>query len=351
MPGLHPLEALVAEALQPRARESFVGAARTLALAGLAPLERLPRLLEAQAERSGRPLLPFELGQRLAPGAFGLTEYLARSAPTVGEALAAATRHARLLSPRLEPELWVGPRRCAWVFLARDGTFCLEALKLGALLQRVRAVAPDLPLLAARLAAGSAEQRQQLETALAPLTLEAGDGETGLVFDSASLGRALGSADAPLHRVLRDEARAVSPAPAREWAARTRAALARCMDGKGLGLERLAERLDTTPRRLQRHLAAEGCRFDVLVDEARRRHALARVGCEGSLQQLAWELSYLQPSTLVRAFSRWTGLTPTAYREAHRAPTGAAPEPGRPSRETPAPGPAAPQAAPRRTTA
>jgi AraC-like DNA-binding protein len=33
-----------------------------------------------------------------------------------------------------------------------------------------------------------------------------------------------------------------------------------------------------------------------------------------TMSQLAWLLGYREPSTLVRAFKRWTGKTPTEFR-------------------------------------
>ena len=35
---------------------------------------------------------------------------------------------------------------------------------------------------------------------------------------------------------------------------------------------------------------------------------------EPTMSQLAWLLGYREPSTLVRAFKRWTGKTPTEFR-------------------------------------
>ena len=71
-------------------------------------------------------------------------------------------------------------------------------------------------------------------------------------------------------------------------------------------------------RTLQRRLGEEGTSFAALVDEA--RHALSREllgGTDLPLVEVASNLGFAEFATFSRAFKRWTGLAPGAYRQRH----------------------------------
>lgn len=74
--------------------------------------------------------------------------------------------------------------------------------------------------------------------------------------------------------------------------------------------------LGMSGRTLQRHLAREGASYQTLVDDARRRLALRLL--EGSddvsLSEVAYMTGFSDQSAFTRAFRRWTGVTPGAYR-------------------------------------
>jgi AraC-like DNA-binding protein len=72
-------------------------------------------------------------------------------------------------------------------------------------------------------------------------------------------------------------------------------------------------------RSLRRQLDAESSSFRGLVDEVRAdkaRHLLAGAGM--SVEAVARQLGYAEPASFIRAFQRWTGATPAAYRRQAR---------------------------------
>lgn len=86
--------------------------------------------------------------------------------------------------------------------------------------------------------------------------------------------------------------------------------------GVPLGLDEVAARLHMTPVTLRRHLVQEGCRsFSDLRDDVRRRAALEMVA-QGhvKLETVALRLGFAEYSTFHRAFRRWTGASPSEYR-------------------------------------
>lgn len=86
----------------------------------------------------------------------------------------------------------------------------------------------------------------------------------------------------------------------------------------GARLPELAEvsaRLAVSPATLRRRLHAEGTSFQELKDTVRRDTALAALA-EGRerIAELAARLGFSEDTAFHRAFRRWTGATPGAYR-------------------------------------
>ena len=80
-------------------------------------------------------------------------------------------------------------------------------------------------------------------------------------------------------------------------------------------LEHVAEVLHLSPRTLRRRLAELGTSFQMILEQLRRGRAVELLlHSTLSVEQIASELGYLDPSNFGRAFRRWTGQSPRAYR-------------------------------------
>lgn len=84
------------------------------------------------------------------------------------------------------------------------------------------------------------------------------------------------------------------------------------------GLAVASQALHMSPATLQRRLAFEGTAFQALKDELRRDLAIARLsGSQASFAAVAQELGFTDSAAFQRAFKRWVGSTPGAYRKQH----------------------------------
>jgi len=84
-------------------------------------------------------------------------------------------------------------------------------------------------------------------------------------------------------------------------------------------LEHVAKQLGVSARTLQRRLADTGTRWSELLEEARRQlSARLLVDPSLSVDDVAVLLGYAEASAFHRAFRRWTGQTPGAFRKRHR---------------------------------
>lgn len=81
-------------------------------------------------------------------------------------------------------------------------------------------------------------------------------------------------------------------------------------------LNALARASDMHPRTLQRRIARAGISFQVLLDEVRMEIAIPLVREGGApLLDVALKLGYRDAAAFSRAFRRWTGLSPSEFRQ------------------------------------
>jgi AraC-like DNA-binding protein len=70
-----------------------------------------------------------------------------------------------------------------------------------------------------------------------------------------------------------------------------------------------------TVRTLQRRLRAEKTGYKQILDDVRRELAVDYVSePDLSIKEITYMLGFSEPSNFTRAFKRWTGTSPNAYR-------------------------------------
>ncbi|HEU4406711.1 MAG TPA: AraC family transcriptional regulator [Polyangiaceae bacterium] len=100
-------------------------------------------------------------------------------------------------------------------------------------------------------------------------------------------------------------------------------AVARAMERGAPDLEPVAAQLGLSPRTLQRRLAEAGTSFQALADGVRRAYAERYLADDRlALAEVGFLLGFSDPSNFHRAFRRWTGTTPAAFRAARRMAPG-----------------------------
>jgi AraC-like DNA-binding protein len=80
-------------------------------------------------------------------------------------------------------------------------------------------------------------------------------------------------------------------------------------------LEDISRRLHLSTRTVERRLHEEGSSLRAIKDALRRDLAMSRLQkSDQSVAQIAASLGYADTSAFFRAFTVWTGASPTAYR-------------------------------------
>ena len=142
--------------------------------------------------------------------------------------------------------------------------------------------------------------------------------QTVLVFPASVLAQKLERADAALLRVASAEVRALDARADVDLPQRLRRVL-RALLTSGRGSRDEVARLVAMHRRtLNRRLAAHGTTFHVLAAEV--RYEIARQLLRDTrmpLAQIAATFDYADASAFTRAFRRWSGIAPSAWRAAN----------------------------------
>jgi AraC-like DNA-binding protein len=98
-------------------------------------------------------------------------------------------------------------------------------------------------------------------------------------------------------------------------AARVRAHLRALPPTAWPGMREIAARLRLSELTLRRRLKAEGLTYRDIKEEVRRSLALEWLGAGGrGVGEIAADLGFSEPSAFHRAFRKWTGTSPGAYR-------------------------------------
>lgn len=133
-----------------------------------------------------------------------------------------------------------------------------------------------------------------------------------MVFASSILDLPLGTADPVATALAKQQCEAELAALDEGLAGRIRQLLAAKPE---LGLERVARVLHVSTRTLKRKLADEGSTFSAIRDDVRRQRALLLLDDRRlTIGEIAARLGYTELPNFTRAFRKWTGVTPAAYR-------------------------------------
>jgi AraC-like DNA-binding protein len=267
---------------------------------------------------TGDDALGVHLGIQMRISAHGYLGFAAMTAPTVREALAVAIRFAPTRTNALSLSLHERDSLASLVIeeradfgTARD--VVLMALVVGisqignALTGRTLAGSADLAFPAPAYAAGFA--------AKAP-NVRFDQPCNQLVFDAAVLDLPLTLAD-PVARqlaVAQCERSLDALGESGRLIARVRELL--FVQERGFrSLEDLAGELHVSTRTLKRKLSLQGVTYSDLLEVKRREVALLLLRSPSlSLDEVADQLGYSDVANFSRAFRRWTGQTPGAYR-------------------------------------
>lgn len=291
----------------------------------LVSIQRAVALLDSAARATGDATLGLRLATAMQWNDFGVLGYVLVHSPTLGAAFGNLRRYIAIHQTRGGIDLEVGPR-VARVLRPTDAILGQSDQVVDLSLAMYTRLARDglgEPRWTPR--AVCFRRRRPRSTAVhtrwfgAPLSF--GQPRDALVLDSAELRRPFRAADPGLYPILLAQAdTTLAGSPGRgEVGGDVRQLVVGALGAGDVTIEAVAGRLGVAPRSLQRRLRDVGLSFQMLLAEARldlaRRH-LADPSL--TLTETAFLLGYADLSAFSRAFRRWTGKSPQAFRRAAR---------------------------------
>ncbi len=290
--------------------------ARVPARIGVALWEEVPRIV-------GDELFGLRLGQRASDvGAIPVLGYVVQTSPTLGEGLARALRYQRLVQTLNPAELLhagteaqlVVHIRARHVERLRHATEFALAFTVSF---AARVTGEPLIPRGVRFAHAKPSSLEEHRRVFGD-ELRFDTPRTELDMEPAVLARPVLSADPHLCALIERHAEALLERlpSSGSLTDRARAALVEGLRSGRTDVAAVAEGLRMSARTLQRRLSAEGTSYAELLDALRRELALRYVGDHTlSLSEVAFLVGFADQTTFHRAFVRWTGRTPGAFRK------------------------------------
>jgi len=283
------------------------------------PTTRVPlKICEAIAlrarELTGEPALGFYLGLEMRVSSHGFVGFAAMTASTARDAIELACRFAGTRTSAIGLSLVVegasasivieeraplGAIRELGVLALIVGIWQLGRQLTGTMLDGVGECAfPEPPYVRAWPLAGRLRFDQPVHR---------------MVFASSILDLPLTTADAVATELARQQCERELQAIADGVAGRIRT---RLLDRPAASLDDIAKDLHLSTRTLKRRLAGEGTTFSAIRDDLRRQRALLMLDDRRlAVGEIATRLGYTELPNFTRAFRKWTGMTPAAYRD------------------------------------
>lgn len=277
------------------------------------------RLIADAAAATGCEHFGLLMGARAGPSTLGLPGFLLQTAPDVGTALRDLVRFLHLHDRGGVAMLDVDARNCALGFAVVEpgvevpGLILDVAIAIGCNVMRGLCGAgwnPDEVLLSRSRPADAAPWRRFYR---APVRFDAA--HSALVFGAHWLARRIPTSNPALHLHLEKEALTRERSLHTDLEEQTRRIVRGMLAGGGCTAARTARLLGVHERTLNRRLRVGGTTFRRVIDEVRyevARQLLAHTSMP--LNDVAATLGYAEASPFVRAFARWSGLTPMAWR-------------------------------------
>lgn len=268
------------------------------------------------------PEFPLRYGRALQPSDLGALGLVMKTSPTVGDALGRMVRYILVLSDTLQYSLADEPGGRSFALTGRP------AHRRGAMIANECALAAVASILDDS-AAGPVRPTRVTFRHAGPPSVAAHEAHFGcrvlfdaptdaLHFSTAELRRPMALADAGLSAYLSAQLDTLRARTAeRSVVDAVRGAVADALPEGQPSKSRIARRLGMSERTLHRRLADHGVTFQDIATETRRAAAESLLtSTDHSLAEVAFLTGFSDQTAFSRAFKRWTGQSPAAFRDA-----------------------------------
>jgi len=262
-----------------------------------------------------RPELPTLVGLGVPFGSFGLVDYLAGSAPTIAEAMAAVIGATRLVSAGFAFELETLPDRIRVLTRIDIDEPNTEEYVLALLVGRLRKVAAHAIALRGIVLSRRRPRQRTAHATLLGCPVRFGGGHGAIELATPAWTTPIRNPDRRLQATLAAAAQALRPPDRASDLELTLRHHLRTRLAERPSVPSIARALGRSPRGLQRALAQRQLSLrDVLATERQRAATQLLADPDHAIADIALQLGYADHASFSRAFQRWTRLSPSAWR-------------------------------------
>src|SRR5215472_7054679 len=295
------------------------------------PENRLPQaavlnLIERAADLTGDPSYGLRLGASRDPRDRGLLGFVALNSPTLMDAMTNMQRFYKIAREGGEFEIERKGAQVALRFrvadpalrgLRHDSEFLAATIVRGCRDLTCQTIFPVRAEFIHDRPSGSIEYANILGC-----PVKFGSDWDAVIYTEETTRLPVMGADAKLLEILEATClKLLGPAPkARDLVRELQQLIIERLPTGSTSIDSIAKELSMSSKTLERRLAEQGQSFSALLDRTRFNavtHYLEETDMR--LTQVAYLAGYTEPAALVRAFKRWTGKTPSKFRERPRS--------------------------------
>ncbi len=288
---------------------------------GRLSLEGYNRLHDLALERCNDPALGLHMGETASVAALKVIGYLFMNCRTIEQAITVFTRYHHIISDCSDPVFRKEGRRATLTYDFPRGSAACNRARAEFGLTLIMRIGQDLlgrKLVPLQVCFEHARPEYETEYLRifhqAPLRFSAP--ETAIVMPTEVLEEEHSHSDDSIYRVLEVQAdRMLAALKERGFASQVQRLIAEQYHGIRPDMETIATRFHLSARSLRRRLKEENTTYSEVADRAVHQVACDRLrNPELSIQEIAYDLGFSEPSAFHRAFRRWSGMTPLQFR-------------------------------------
>lgn len=291
---------------------------------GRVPLATLVSVWRDLRTRHPDPALGLRLAKRIEVRSLGLVGYAMTFSRTLGDALDVLGRYHRIIREGVDCRIERDAEGATIVFSDPDTSGAVLRQQIDARLAGVLAACRQITgrRIVPKTVAFPYRRPRRLDAhrcIFATPRLRFGESCASLTLWAADLGHQLPAADETLagymERLAAEALRELGNPTTSSFVATVAEALQTVLRDAPPTIEAVGSILGISARTLQRRLQLEGTTFARLRQDLRRQHAeLLLQNRRLTVEDVAIRIGYSEPSTFYRAFRRWRGVSPGAFR-------------------------------------
>jgi len=281
-----------------------------------------PRFWQAAVDLSGDSCVGLHLGEKMPVYKGQILEYLLLSSQTFGEGLKRVLEYQRLISDAMHGDLTEGPEPYLTNYFSEHQyvtSHLAEAMVV--CLIRFLQSATDNHFSASKIVfthSPNTDIEEYRRIFHCPVEFEAKSFK--LFFPREVLNyRSLHAEPELLNMHLQSAEQHLELLQKQDLITDIRSHIGALLETGDISLEVLSQRLGITSRQLRHRLNLAGTSLQRLINQHRRSLAKRLLSqTDEAISEIVYLTGFSEPSTFYRAFKRWEGITPIAYRKRHR---------------------------------